>query len=83
MKIIQILPELNAGGVAGKFLVGNRSADLLRLLAKELYIDHGSDNRKARMRRESSLRVKAIIVTFDREGSAEAPRSSAFRPSYS
>jgi hypothetical protein len=43
MKIIQILPELNAGGVAGKFLVGNRSADLLRLLAKELYIDHGSD----------------------------------------
>jgi hypothetical protein len=29
--------------VAGKFLVGNRSADLLRLLAKELYIDHGSD----------------------------------------
>ena len=43
MKIIQILPELNAGDVAGKFLVGNRSADLLRLLAKELYIDHGSD----------------------------------------
>jgi hypothetical protein len=73
MKIIQILPELNAGGVAGKFLGGNRSANLLRLLAEELYIDHGSDNRKARMRRESSLRVEAIIVTFDREGSAEAP----------